>query len=128
MIAKWTTYSAGNALQFITNTGAPSAPTSFWLALSATTADPAESWTELAIANYARQQVTFVYGGDVYATSSNEQQFMNLGAGSFLGVRIYDADTAGNAYWWGDMSSTQAFSSGHNIIFSVGKIKVSSSL
>lgn len=99
-------------------------PGAFYLALSSTSADPAVGFTELTVANYVRMALTWSYGGDVYATNSAQIDFTNLGAGTVLGQGIYTASTAGTLLWWSDLVTDITFTTGHNISYSPGAVKV----
>lgn len=129
MNSHWYTTSAKNMFQWYLNLATPSRPTQFWLALSANSADPAAGvWSELTISNYARKQITLTYGGDIYATNSNQLNFANLGAGSILGQRIYDASSSGNLLFWADLDNGIAFATGHTITYNIGQIRVGATL
>lgn len=125
MIAHWTQRATTMALKYVTHTTPLSAPTAFWLRLSSASADPAAvSWTELTVTNYAAASCALAYGGDYFAWNSSQIDFVNLGAGALLGIGIWDASTAGNLLWWGDLASVLTFATGHTITWPANIIKI----
>lgn len=112
--------------------GAGTAPSSFWLALGSGTGQtgtPGGTFLELAVGNYARQQLTWTLNqgtGTDPATGytltwayvvSNQVSFANLNAGSVLGHRIYDAKTGGNILFWSDLDTTYSWDDGETLTY-----------
>jgi hypothetical protein len=123
----WTVRGAKIALGSVTGIASPADPTQWWLALGAGSADPALDptiFTELPVTNYARQTVTWTYGGDVYAINNSQITFADLGSANVRGLRIYDDDDSlANLLWWADLTNVISFSAGHTINFPMGIIR-----
>lgn len=125
MNAHWNLALTQNVLKSVLGLASPSFPSAWYLALSDQSADPNLGvWSELTIANYSRKSITWAYGGDVYGTNSNQIDFANLGAGSVLGQRIYDASSSGNLLFWADLDLGFSFVTGHTISYGPGLIRI----
>ena len=124
MNAHWAPRALTAALKYVTGQSPDAPPSALYAALSSTSADPAgPGFTELTVANYARQPVSLAYGSDYLVLSSADVNFVNLGAGTYLGVGLFDDATAGGLWFWGDLSEAVDFDTGRTVTLVAGLIR-----
>lgn len=99
------------------------APT-LYLALLSSSANPAGSTIELAVANYVRQPVPFYAVSADQMANSGDVTFANLGAGAFLGAQLIDASTAGTPWCWVDQPGAFTIPASTDLSFPAGTLTV----
>lgn len=117
MQPQWTERAMEMALRYILNLSPNTAPTTLYLSLWVTTADPSGSGTEVADPSYARQALTWDSSGTTTfsCTTAGSPTFNFTNAGSFVGVRLMDASSGGNTMFWQDFDSVYNYDAGASV-------------
>jgi hypothetical protein len=83
--------------------------------------------TEVSGGGYARQSVTFSAASDGSITNSADITFPQATAnwGTIVAVGLFDAATAGNLLWYGDLTQSKTVNSGDIFKIPAGNLTVS---
>jgi hypothetical protein len=104
-----------------------SPPTTIYVALY--TASPSDSGggTEVSGGSYARQSATFNAASGGSITNSADITFPQATAnwGTIVSVGLFDASTAGNLLWYGDLTQSKTVNNGDIFKISAGNLTVS---
>lgn len=123
-------------LNWIRGTAYPAAPATVYLALFTVAPVPAGTGgTEVSGGAYARQSITCNTSNfSAPATSGNAQQTKNANQvnfptatanwGTVVGIGIYDAASAGNLLWYGDLTSSQTVNNGFQFVIAINNLVV----
>lgn len=127
MASKWVVaQSTAKMLQWWGRVGTQTQPAAFYLAFSATTADPAAgAFTDISVTNYARQSITWSYslvGSTPTLTNTAQINFNNLGATTLVGQGIFDAVTAGNLLAWADIANGTDIAASTTVFYPAGSL------
>ncbi len=127
MNAHWAPRALQAALRYATGLPVTSypPPAALYLALSVTSADPdGPGFDELAVTGYARQLLAVEVTGAYVVDTTAAATFAALGAGSYLGVGVFDDATAGELWYWADLDVAVGIAAGETVDFAAGLIRV----
>lgn len=99
-------------------------PTNVYLAVFTTATTAAGGGTEATGGSYARQQVAWTTGAVGAASSTADEVFTNMPAGTFTHAAIMDALTTGNMLWHGPLSASKTLTAGDSLRLPAGSITV----
>src|SRR3954468_3308553 len=115
----WTSYAKQR--MFGCGLGVLTPPAQLFLALFSTSANPTSSPVELLLGGYARQPYPLLAVDPVTITNSFDVIFGPLSpAGSYLGVGVFGAITAGNLWAWDDEGAPITIPDSTNVVFAAG--------
>jgi len=102
-------------------------PATVYVALYTTAPTDAGGGTEVSGGSYARQAVTFSAASDGSITNSADITFPQATAdwGTIVAVGLFDASTAGNLLWYGNLTTSKTVNSGDIFKISAGNLTVS---
>jgi hypothetical protein len=110
----------------LTNT-AYSSPTTVYVGLYTVAPTDAGGGTEVTGNNYARESVSFASAVAGETSNDAEVEFGTPSAtwGEVVAFGVFDADTAGNLLYWGDLTNAKTINSGDVVKFLVNELDVS---
>jgi hypothetical protein len=112
-------------LKYALTTESLTRPTAWYVALFTTDPTDAGSGTEVSGTSYARQSVSFTVTGD---TASNSATVTFPAAGSNWGtithVGIYDADSSGNLWFHGAVTTSKSIDTGDTFQITSGNLDI----
>jgi hypothetical protein len=102
-------------------------PTTVYVALYTVAPTDAGGGTEVSGGSYARQPVTFSAASGGSITNSADITFPQATAdwGTIVAVGLFDASTAGNLLWYGNLTTSKTVNSGDIFKISAGNLTVS---
>lgn len=117
-------YSENLVLQYLLTTNTVTRPSALYLALF--TSDPLESGAtgEATGGSYARQSVTMEVDGNT-ATNDGEVQFTGLPAATFTHFALFDAATAGNMLYHGELEDPKTVNANDTLTLPTGELDIS---
>lgn len=86
------------------------------------------AFTEVSGANYTRTAVTFGAASGGTATNSADVEFPSAGAGGFgtvIAIAIFDASTAGNPLFYGNLSASRQVDEADIFTIVAGNLSIS---
>jgi hypothetical protein len=110
----------------LTNT-AYTSPTTVYVGLYTVAPTDAGGGTEVTGNNYARESVSFASAVAGETSNDAEVEFGTPSAtwGEVVAFGVFDADTAGNLLYWGDLTNAKTINSGDVVKFLVNELDVS---
>jgi hypothetical protein len=103
---QWSLPAAASALAYITpGVTPPAAPTAYWAALFTSSADPAGTPVEAAVAGYSRKAVALAPDGTLRYSNNANVLWPVMTALLVKGVALMDAATGGAAWAWWDLAT-----------------------
>lgn len=105
----------------------PTRPTAWYVGLG-TAAPNASAGSELTMAGYTRQTVTFGAAASPAGTVSNAatMSFGPFSTGCTLsGIQVWDASAAGNMLWYGVLATPRTLGAGDSITFAAAAVTAS---
>jgi hypothetical protein len=102
-------------------------PSTVYVALYTTAPSDSGGGTEVSGGGYARQPVTFSAASDGSISNSEDITFPQATAnwGTIVAVGLFDAATAGNLLWYGDLTQSKTVNSGDIFKIPAGNLTVS---
>jgi len=102
-------------------------PATVYVALYTTAPTDAGGGTEVSGGSYARQAVTFNAASAGSITNSADITFPQATAdwGTIVAVGLFDASTAGNLLWYGNLTTSQTVNNGNIFKIPAGNLTVS---
>ena len=102
-------------------------PTTVYVALYTVAPSDSGGGTEVSGGSYARQPVTFSAASGGSITNSADITFPQATAdwGTIVAVGLFDASTAGNLLWYGNLTTSKTVNSGDIFKISAGNLTVS---
>ena len=121
-----TNYLENKVLDHITGKTAFTAPTKLYLALLSTSSTEDAIGTELTTASYTRKPVTFDTATNGVITNATDIVFdvATEAWGTIPAIAVYDAETAGNALFYGDLTVSTEVSIDNQFIIKAGKLTI----
>jgi hypothetical protein len=118
-------YTENLALKFLLTNTTATRPTAWYVALFTTNPTDAGSGTEVSGTNYARTAVTFTVT-DGTATNSAAVTFTAAGSnwGTVSHIGVYDASTAGNLLFHGEVTTAKQIDSGDTFTISTNNLSI----
>jgi len=112
----------------LTNT-AYTSPTTVYVGLYTVAPTDAGGGTEVTGNNYARESVSFASAVAGETSNDAEVEFGTPSAtwGEVVAFGVFDADTAGNLLYWGDLTNAKTINTGDTVKFLVSEIDISES-
>lgn len=87
------------------------------------TASPTDAGgSEVTGGSYVRASASFAAATNGTIANSSQVAFASMPTTTVTHFGVYDALSAGNLLWWGDVSPDVSFTAGENGIFAVGAI------
>lgn len=121
-------YSEKLALDWMMTTGSATRPTAWYLALYSAPPSDSGGGTELSGNGYARQAATFAAATSPGGTTNNTATISFTAVGgnwsTATHIGIFDAATAGNLLWHGEMSAPRTVLDGDTLAFAAGALTV----
>jgi hypothetical protein len=110
----------------LTNT-AYTSPTTVYVGLYTVAPTDAGGGTEVTGNNYARESVSFASAVAGETSNDAEVEFGTPSAtwGEVVAFGVFDADTAGNLLYWGDLTNAKTINTGDTVKFLVNELDVS---
>ena len=112
-------------LDWLMTTGAATRPTAWFVALYTAAPNDSGGGTVVSGAGYARQSIAFAAASSPGGTqvSNTSQTFEASGSwGTVTHFAIFDASTAGNMLWHGELTNSRTVNSGDRLIFDAGAV------
>jgi hypothetical protein len=102
-------------------------PSTVYVALYTTAPTDAGGGTEVSGGSYARQPVTFsaASGGSIINSADITFPQATADWGTIVAVGLFDASTAGNLLWYGNLTTSKTVNSGDIFTISAGNLTVS---
>jgi len=102
-------------------------PSTVYVALFTVSPSDSGGGTEVSGGSYQRQSVTFGAASAGSITNSADITFPQATAnwGTIVSVGLFDASTAGNLLWYGDLTTSKTVNSGDIFKISAGNLTVS---
>ena len=110
----------------LTNT-AYTSPTTVYVGLYTVAPTDAGGGTEVTGNNYARESVSFASAVAGETSNDAEVEFGTPSAtwGEVVAFGVFDADTAGNLLYWGDLTNAKTINSGDVVKMLVAELQIS---
>jgi hypothetical protein len=110
----------------LTNT-AYTSPTTVYVGLYTVAPTDAGGGTEVTGNGYARESVSFATASSGATSNDAEVEFGTPSAtwGEVVAFGIFDADTAGNLLYWGELTNAKTINTGDTVKFLTGEIDIS---
>jgi hypothetical protein len=110
----------------LTNT-AYTSPTTVYVGLYTVAPTDAGGGTEVTGNNYAREAVTFATASSGATSNDAEVEFGTPSAtwGEVVAFGVFDADTAGNLLYWGELTNAKTINSGDVVKMLVAELQIS---
>lgn len=126
MAGSLSNYAENKVLDHIMGKAAFTMPTTAYLAAFTAAPTDAGGGTEVSGGSYARQAITSAMGAASNGAQTNSSQisFPTASAswGTVVAFGIFDAITAGNLLWWGDLSASKAVGNGDTLVFNASQL------
>jgi hypothetical protein len=102
-------------------------PSTVYVALFTVSPIDSGGGTEVSGGSYTRQAATFNAASNGFITNSADITFPQATAdwGTIVSVGLFDASTAGNLLWYGDLTASQTVNNGNILKISAGSLNVS---
>jgi len=102
-------------------------PSTVYVALYTVSPSDSGGGTEVSGGSYQRQSVTFSAASGGSISNSADITFPQATAnwGTIVAVGLFDAQTAGNLLWYGDLTTSKTVNSGDIFKISAGNLTVS---
>jgi hypothetical protein len=102
-------------------------PATVYVALFTVSPSDSSGGTEVSGGSYARQAVTFGAASGGSISNSADITFPQATAnwGTIVAVGLFDASTAGNLLWYGDLTQSKTVNNGDIFKISAGNLTVS---
>lgn len=124
-MAAASTYLANKLLDYALGSDTFPFPSPVYVALNTSDPTAAGDDTEYTGGSYARYESTFDYAVDAATQNNAIITFNSLTATTITHVSIWDADTAGNMLFFGDLNDPITTANGDNLNFDTGDLDLS---
>jgi len=112
-------------LTWVCNAGTATRPTTLYLALETAAGSDSAGGTEVTGGSYSRKSITFGTAASGSISNSADIVFTNMPAGTVVSGAVYDASTAGNRLWYGNLTASKTLNAGDTFTVAAGSLTLS---